>query len=170
MIKEVYTIEQLKEKIKGYKRKAIASTITMVAGIGIFVGSIIYPITHLPRTSQIVEGHINAQTTLDYLKSEYNLSKDFDYPYKNNEIKDILGRDTARTSKLETVMKIVGKDISKIEENPEYIEYEGKRNKLVHKMFFGMIGGLVLVLLGGITERRYNIRGNQLQESLNSKS
>lgn len=162
-----YTSKQSEEKIKGYKRKTLASIITMSAGGVVLLLSVL----RLSSPLEAPKEYNNAKETITKLEIMYNLAKNQTFPYKDGEIQFILNKDTLQISKLEKAMQIVKDDISKMEKSPEYIEYNNKDKGRDNKYAASFIAGLVAYALGTMGKIIFSdkIKGLKLKQMLQVK-
>lgn len=168
MEKENYISNQLKKKIKIYKfGKYISQAIFYIGAFLVFNMSSEESPLEKPK---IIDEYRKAQMTLLKLESSKLTYEDYkwkiqQFPYKNKEIRFILGDDT-QISKLEEAIYTVKNDISEIEKNSEYIEYNKKFDESKRKRTKKGAYGAITALFGLFTGMNFIAKETKLKRKL----
>ena len=150
---EENTISKLEKKARRGRNLAIIGGIIAIIGYGVAINE---PL----RISQIEEPKIyqeyqNAKTTLKNLE-ELGLNEQ-SFPYKTEDIKKIIDPEY-EIPQIDSLVKIIKVDISKMKDNPEISKYE-KDTTFNNYKTLGGLGTFIIAALGFVApglRKKYN--------------
>lgn len=163
---EQYSSQELEQRIKkldGRFKNFIRGT--KLGSTGLFGGlltAFLYTfITFpgIPEKPQVMNNYVNAQATVQKLERvRDNLSSRLEVPYETQKVREVLDNiyadERQKLSQIEEAIQDVKGDMTKIEQNPEYVAYQqenekfnNRANKFDRTLFY-LLGAGVLTIVG----------------------
>jgi len=145
-MEENFTLEEIQNKVRKYKRRGRISLVTLFGGLGLVLYSVLG--TGPSDRTDIINNYKNAKNTVYKLEHKKGYLTDlvkYGVPYENSEVRESLDMISENTKQeityLDKAIESVKVDISEMENNSEIRKYNKNEKKK-------KIGGTIAVITG----------------------